>query len=152
KFLEKPIMWTDSTQFTADTMTVFLVDKQINNIFMQQNAFIINTEDEVFFNQIKGRDIEAFFIENELRRMDVQGNGESVYYLLDDVKAYVGVNKTICSEMLVYFGSNEVEQINFYTQPQATVYPMGKANHSSLQMPGFKWSLSQKPNGKEDLR
>ncbi|MEM6722801.1 MAG: OstA-like protein [Bacteroidota bacterium] len=152
RFLQTPVMWTDSTQFSADTMTVFLVDKQINNIFMDQNAFIINTGDEVFFNQIKGRDIEAFFIDNELRRMDVQGNGESVYYLLDDIDAYVGVNKTICSEMLVYFGSNEVEQINFYTQPKATVYPMGKANHASLQMAGFQWLLSKKPKGKDDLR
>ena len=31
--------------------------------------------------------------------MKVEGSAESVYYALDDDKAYLGVNNTVCSEI-----------------------------------------------------
>ena len=43
-------------------------------------------------NQVKGKNITATFIEEELRLMDVSGNAESVYYALDEFGAYVGVS------------------------------------------------------------
>ncbi|MEM7106326.1 MAG: OstA-like protein [Bacteroidota bacterium] len=152
RFFENPVLWSDTSQFTADTITVYMVDKVINRINLYQNAFIINTNDSVFFNQVKGREIIARFSDNELRRMNVLGNGESVYYVEDDGGAYVGVNKTICSEMLVYFGNNKVGKITFYQQPQATIYPMGQVGHRALRMEGFKWLENKRPKSKDDLR
>jgi len=151
RLFRDPIVWSDTSQFYADTVRIQLADNQIDKIFLRKNSFIINSPDEQFFNQVKGKDITAFFEGEELRRTAVNGNAESVYYAIDEAGGYVGVNKTICSEMMLYFGNNEVEQIKFYTEPKANMLPMGQANHKELQMPGFNWEKEYRPKSVEDL-
>ncbi|MEL6922572.1 MAG: OstA-like protein [Bacteroidota bacterium] len=150
-FYDNPIVWSDTSQFTADTMHMIMNNGEIDTIFLIDDGYIINSEDEKFFNQIKGKNITAFFVDNELRRMKVEGNAESVYYALDDDKAYIGVNKTVCSEMLLYFGNNEVERIKFFAQPKAKLQPMDKANHNELKLKGFRWDIARRPASKEAL-
>ena len=152
QFFVNPIIWSDTSQFYADVIHMKLADNKIDRILLYDNSFIINSPDEVFFNQIKGRDIVAFFEEDEIRRVKVDGNAESVYYALDDSKAYVAVNKTVCSEMMLFFGNNEIEQINFYRQPKATMYPMNQIDHETLELAGFYWETKKRPASVADLR
>ncbi len=151
EFYKNPIIWSDTSQFTADTMYMLLANDEIDKIFMRDRAMIINSPDEVYFNQIKGKNITAFFLDSELRKMKVIGNAESIYYALDDVKAYVGLNKTVCSEMLMYFSNNSVDDIRFYAQPKANTYPMGQVNHTAKRLEGFRWEINKRPNTLEDL-
>lgn len=150
-FFYDPIIWSDTTQFTADTIRMQMANDNIDKIYLYDKSFIINSPDELFFNQIKGKNITAFFTEGELRKMDVQGNAESVYYAVDEEGAYVGVNKTISSDMILYFGSNQIERILFVTAPQATMFPMRQADHEGLQMSGFNWITDIRPNSFADL-
>lgn len=152
QLFENPIVWSDTSQFISDTVRIQLANDAIDRIFLQDKAFIINSPDEVFFNQVKGKNVIAHFKEDELREMNVQGNGESVYYILDDGKGYIGVNKTICSEMLITFGDNEIDKIKFFTQPKATMYPMQQVNHATLRMEGFRWVVEKRPKSKADLQ
>jgi len=144
-FYDDPIIWSDTTQFTADTIKMLMADNQIDRILLRQNSFIINSPDEQFFNQIKGKNSIAYFTEGEIDYVHVTGNAESVYYPLDDNRAYIGANKTICSEMKIYFGDNTVTGIKFFSQPQATLTPMAKTDHKSLLMEGFRWEKSRRP-------
>ena len=98
-----------------------------------------------------GKNITARFREEELREMEVNGNAESVYYALDEGGAYVGVNETICSDMLLFFGNNEVEKIKFFSQPKAKLHPMKQVNHNSLRIEGFNWETKFRPLKFEDL-
>ena len=150
-FYENPVIWKDTSQFSADTILVYLVNDKIDQIDMIQKSLILNTEDEILFNQVKGKKITAYFIADELRRMKVEGNAESIYYAKDEEDAYIGVNKSICSEILVLFGSNEVENIKFYDQPKAALTPMGKADHKGMRLEGFNWNPNLKPKEIKDL-
>ena len=106
---------------------------------MNHMAFEVGTLDEV----IQAR--------NHLRRMNVDGNAESVYYVVDDSPAYTSVNKMVCSSMIVLFGDNKVEGIRFFTQPKATMTPMRQADHDALKMKGFKWDMKRRPKNLKDL-
>lgn len=147
----EPVIWSDTTQFKADTVHIALKNNKVDRIFLYNNSFIINSPDFFYFNQIKGKDITAFFEENELRRMDVSGNAETVYYARDDAGGYIGVNKTICSDMLLYFGNNQVDKIKFFAEPKGTLHPMKQADHESLKMKGFHWETKLRPMNIEAL-
>lgn len=151
RLFTNPLIWSDTSQFSADTVNIQLANDKIDRIFMRENSFIINSPDEVFFNQIKGKYATAFFDSSELRRVRVDGNAESVYYALDDDQAYIGVNKTICSEMLIFFGDNKVEGIKFYTAPKANLMPMKSTDHQALKMPGFDWQIEKRPRSVADI-
>lgn len=151
RLFKDPIVWSDTSQLTGDTMRIMMKNKKIDRVFLKNNAFILNSTDENFYNQIKGREITAEFDGDDLRRMFVEGNAESVYYVLDDANAYTSVNKMICSRMLVLFGDNKVDGIKFYTKPTATMFPMKQADHEGLKMKGFRWEKKRRPKSQSDL-
>ncbi|MCR9290899.1 MAG: hypothetical protein NXI23_26310 [Bacteroidetes bacterium] len=146
-----PIIWSDTTQFKADTVVMQLANNKMDRIYLYNNSMMVNSPDELFFNQIKGKNSIAYFEEGEVRKMKVEGNAESVYYALDDEDAYIGVNQAVCSEMMILFGNNEVEGIKFYAQPKATLFPMQKADHDAMKLPGFSWEVSRRPTSIFDL-
>jgi lipopolysaccharide export system protein LptA len=151
KFYGKPVIWVDSTQLIADTTHIHLKKNKIDYVDMFSNAFVINTPDFKFYNQVKGRKIHAVFIESKLNNMFVDGNAESLYYLLDEKKAYIGLNKALSSSMNVAVKDNKVDKIHFYTQPNAQFIPMKKADHKTLQLTGWQWFFKTRPRGRWDL-
>lgn len=151
RMFQRPVLWSDSSQFTADTVLMQLANDQIDKVLLRQNTFIANSSDEVFFNQISGRNSVANFEDGQLRTVRVVGNAESVYYALDDEDAYIGVNKAACSEILLYFADDKVDGIVFYTQPQASLMPMKNTDHEALKLKGFNWRFGERPKKLEDI-
>jgi lipopolysaccharide export system protein LptA len=145
---KNPIIWSDTSQFFADTIRILQSGNHIKRMYLNQNAMIINSEDLKYFNQIKGRNIKADFDSSNLSFVDVLGNAEAVYYAKDDHKAYIGVNKIICSHILAKFGSNQVDRIYFFTQPNGTLHPMRSVDHEALKLKGFQWKFDGKPDAK----
>lgn len=146
-----PVIWSDTTQFTADTIRIFLRDNQIHRIHLRSSAFIATLSDSVFYNQIRGKDIYAFFVEGELDRMRVIGNAETIYYPKDDAGAYVGVNKSICSEMLIEVENNELNKIKYLTQPKSELLPIDDPKNQNLRLKGFKWVEEGRPLRRLDI-
>jgi hypothetical protein len=60
-----PIVWSDSTQVSGDTIDLFLKDKKLDKMKVKSQANILNSPDLLFFNQIQGRIIESFFEQGE---------------------------------------------------------------------------------------
>ena len=148
---DDPLIWSDTSQFEADTLQIHLKQNQIDRIYLRQNAFILNSSDEILFNQMKGKEITAFFRSGEIDRMLINGNATSIYYALDDFKAYIGVNDTQCSRMLLRFGNNAINDIVFYDNPKATFHPIQKIKPEELKLEGFNWRINERPNSVNDL-
>lgn len=148
---KNPVAWTDTSQFSADTLVLTNGKAGIKAINLAGNSIIINELDSIFYNQIQGRTIDALFIEKNIDQMTAKGNAEVVYYIKDEENAYVGVDKTSCGLMNIYFGNNEVEKIVFYVKPKTQVLPMLKADHLKLRLSGFRWNESAKPKFPKDV-
>lgn len=146
-----PFVWSDSTQISGDTMQIFLKDKKVDRLTSGENALIVTSEDLIFFNQIRGKQLESFFENGKASRMDIDGNAEALYYILDKDKAYIGVNKTECSNMKFFFNDNKISEIRFYNEPSSRVIPMRKADHEGLKVKGFIWNAEKRPFSEEDL-
>ncbi len=145
-------MWADTSQFTADTMHILTVNNKIDKVLLINKALIVNTKEEIYYNQVRGKNITALFnTDSQLYKMLVNGNAESIYYGTDEAGAYVGVNKAICGEMTVLFGNNQVEGIRFYTQHDGNIIPMRQANHNTLRLEDFRWEFARRPMALDDL-
>ena len=151
KIKSVPVIWSDSSQFFGDTIRMLLKNKHLDRIWMRQNSMVINSDDGKFYNQIKGRNITAFFRENQLREMFVEGNAQAVYYALDDKKAYIGLNETACSEMRLFFGNNKVESIKFYQEPTGKFVPMKTVGRSPKKLDGFLLLYERRPQSVLDI-
>jgi lipopolysaccharide transport protein LptA len=151
KLSQIPIIWSDTSQFSGDTIRMAMKNKKIDKIWLRQNALVVNSEDGLLFNQIKGQNITAIFQEDEVREMLVDIKAEAVYFALDDRKAYIGANQTECDNMRLYFGDNKVNSIKFYKEPKGKFIPMKKMEKEPVLLGGFFWDKVRRPRKLEDL-
>jgi len=151
KMLGNPILWSDTTQFTADTITIALLDEKLDHINLIQNAMIISEVRGLFYNQIKGKKMRAKLVDSELNNLRVKGNAQSVYYALDEAGAFIGVNKIVASEIFFTFAEKELSGIRLYSQPDGVMTPMEEVNHAAMRLDGFSWQDEIRPRTLEDL-
>ena len=147
----QPILWSDTTQFTSDSIDVTLHDDAIDQVFLKRNGLIVNVVEGVFFNQIKGRSMTAQFEEDEIQDLLVQGNAESIYYARDEQDAFVGVNRVAASEILFTFEQKQLGGIRLFSMPDGVLSPMGDIDHDSFRLDGFIWREEERPKMLDDL-
>ena len=147
---KNPLMWSDTSQFRGDTIRMYFKNKTLNELELFPNSFILNSPDEIFFNQIKGKETNVYFTDGQLDSMEVNGNAQTIYYLQDENKEYIGVNKTECSSMIFFF-KDQLDHIDFETEPTSKMFPMNGIDHNTLKLEGYKWEIGRRPLKKEDL-
>lgn len=146
-----PILWSDENQLTADSMWIQNRNNKIDRLFMKENSMIISEEDSGMFNQIKGRYMTGYFTEQKLRRVFVEGNGETIYFASEEAGEPENVNKAKASNLIIIIDNNKVKDITFLTQPDATLYPIQMVNLNDLRLDGFDWRISERPEKVEDI-
>lgn len=148
---QNPILWQDTSQLTGDTVRIHFRGEALDKVQLRRNALVITTPDLLFFNQVKGKNIEAYFDSSALDRTEVIGNAEAIYYILDDAGLYVGVNKTACSSMVLHFRNGGVRKIRFLSAPSGKMEPMKAVDHEAIKLEGFRWEEKRKPLTVADL-
>ncbi len=147
-----PVIWNENHQLTANRIELKTADNnRIESIHLFDAAFIISKEDTSAFNQIKGRKLIGYFRENELRRIDVFGNGEALYYVRDEDENLVGINKSLSSDMNIYFEDNMVSRIVFHTNADGDMFPPSEIPMEQRFLQHFKWITDRRPQKKEDI-
>ncbi len=149
---EDPVLWTDTTQMTGDTIKIFMKNKKVDHLDIKNNGLIITSEDLIYFNQIRGNTIVGTFKDKTIDHMKVNGTAQCIYYMLDDDKAYIGVNQTDCSLIIFKFENKKIKNIRFYSEPKSVLSPMDKIDHETIKLKGFKWQLERRPMSLEDLK
>ena len=102
------------------------------------------------FNQIEGKRIEGFLNKDTIRKLNVIGNAQIIYYVKEK-KSYKGVNKTICSDLTVWFNKEGVDRTTFRTKPESTLYPLKEVNDIEIRLKNFHWLEDKRPKTKNDI-
>jgi lipopolysaccharide export system protein LptA len=145
-----PVLWSEESQLTAEKMEIIITEGKIHRLDMHMNCFIISKEDSLKYNQIKGKEMTGFFSGNELRKIHVDGNGQTLYYAQSE-KEYIGINRADCSRLTIYLNNEKVESISFYNQPEAQLYPPGDLAPSEALLKDFKWRGTERPLRVKDI-
>ncbi len=146
-FYGEPILWSKGSQITADSINITIVNGSIERLNAISRAFIISSDSLDDYNQVKGRTLTAFFKNSKLDHVDVNGNGESIYFVFDEKnpELMVGMNKIMCSNMKIDFDENTVHKISFYTSPEGSFIPPHELKDKDKTLEGFKWHIKFKP-------
>lgn len=151
-FFSKPILWSVQNQSEADTIHVYMKNRKINRMYMINQGFVIARDTAQNFNQIKGRKITAFFNDQtRIEQVIVDGNGESIYYALDDKNRLIGVNRVECSKMNMRFKENQINRISFLGKPDSKLVPPAELTNDTNRLDGFNWRVKEKPTKEEIL-
>ncbi len=148
-FYEEPIFWNLNNQLEGDTIAMEVTEKEIKNMSLLQRSFL-TTEDTIQnYNQIKGRTMNAIFKDSKIDRIYVNGNGESIYYVLDENDPtnifILGMNRILCSDMTIRFKNEKLDNISFYKKPEARFIPPHELTVDVQRLDGFDWRGDERP-------
>jgi lipopolysaccharide export system protein LptA len=145
-----PILWSDENQLTAEYIEVHTKNKKVDKMYLKTAAFIISEKDTSKYDQIKGKDMVCHFEDNELKKIDVNGNGQTIYYPVDQGEP-IGINKAESSNMVIFWKDGKPDKIKFLTQPSATLYPLNQVPENEVRLKDFRWLDKYRPRKKEDI-
>ena len=142
-----PIIWNGNNQITSDSINFKIYDNTIEEMNLIKNAFIVSQDSMKNFNQIKGRNMKAFFDDsNFLKNINVNGNGETIYFALNEtLDKIIGLNYIICSDLKLNFNKNEIQNIIFFKNPKAKLIPPHEIKEEDLFLKNFNWREKEKP-------
>ena len=146
----KPIVWFDEYQVSSDSIKIYYYNKLINKIHLSSNPIIISKEDSSEFNQIKGHEMIGYFVDNKLDNLDVNGNGQSIYFLKDK-EEIIGMNYIESSKISLHFRANKIKDINYEIIPFSITTPINEVIDKDKYLKMFKWRIEEKPIDKKDL-
>ncbi len=146
-----PLIWSQGSQLTADSVYMLLKDQRMENVLFDRNAFIVNTElDSTKFNQIKGRKITGYFENGELDRIYVDGNAESIYYTVED-SIRTGMLRSLSSRIKVNFENQQMSTVTSIRKVENVYYPIGMIPRDLEILEGFIWKPELRPKSKEEI-
>ncbi|HUX52921.1 MAG TPA: OstA-like protein, partial [Williamwhitmania sp.] len=145
-----PILWSDSTQITSTTIKFFSHNKKMVRAEFIDMPFIAQEVDSTRFNQLKGKNMTAYFTDNKITRLDAFGNGQTVYYMVDK-DTVVAVNICESQNLSLYFANSRIRQITFRAKPESRILPIDKLEKSDAKLKGFAWKDSLRPKSRNDI-
>ncbi len=152
-FYQDPILWSDGNQMTADSIWMRIANNTINRVYLIDNAFVISQDTLKNFNQIKGRMMRADFADNHIDKVYVNGNGETIYFSLENNdRTVMGMNKLICGSFTIRFLAGKVNNISFYVQPEGEFIPPHEIEENNKRLRNFNWQADRKPTREEVVK
>jgi len=149
-----PIIWTQGSQLTGDTIALQMKNKKIDNIDLFPNGFIVNIEknDSLHFNQVGGKKIHGTFKDNRLNTMVVTGNAEAIYFNRDTVKNVVTeMARELGNTMKAAFKNGRLSRATTYGNTEMKVNAINKVKDDDKILKAFIWKPKERPQTKEDI-
>jgi len=154
-----PILWAKEAELKGDFIEIYINDSVIDKANIYGNSSILmEIEPSLYYNQIAGKNIEAYFKDNDLYRADVLGNAITIFFPIDEettdssyIKKRIGMNRLYASDLRIDIDSNNITGITYIGQPDGVFYPIDKIKKEEQFIPGFDWKNALRPRSKETL-
>jgi lipopolysaccharide export system protein LptA len=148
-----PVAWAKGSQVTGDTILLYTKNKKPTRLFVYENALLVQSihEKASFYNQIKGRTINAYFKNGEIDFVKAKGTAECIYYAQDSDSAFIGMNRTTADMIDMFFEKKEAKTVKFTSSVKGTTYPIRQLPDAQKKLDNFKWLEQRRPKNKLEL-
>ncbi len=148
-----PVLWAKNAQLSGDTITVYQENNEIKKARVRLSALVVTEVDTgKYYNQISSKSLTAYFDSTQIRRVDMQGNAKTVYFMEDEKDEDTiiaversGMNRIYASDISMYFEGGDIEAATYREAPDGKMYPMDQLNESEQKVENFKWDNTRRP-------
>lgn len=154
KLIRNPILWNGESQITGDLMHL-IADKKtqkLDSLKVLNNTFLFSKDTlGTGYNQTKGQNLFGKFIDGKLHEVDIIKNAEVIYYMRNDAKELIGINKNVSSKINIIFDKNTIETITFFKQVDGIIYPEAELPENARTLRGLNWRGEERIKTKDDV-
>ena len=146
----EPVLWSEIHQMSADYIEMKTNAPAPDEVQLVDNSFIISKQDSVMFDQVKGKNMTGYIVEEQLDQIFVDGNGQTIYYARDKGNI-IGLNRAESSKIGIRFKDGKIFRISFLGNPEGKLTPIPQLKDQERRLAGFDWKESIRPTSRTDI-
>lgn len=155
-----PHFWSNNSELHGDSIRVYIKnDTLVERVHLRENAFsAMEIDSGKYYNQLAGKELWAFFANNEIIRSEVNGNARTLYFTEQTEKndsatviKRIGMNRLFSSDIRVYLDSGEVVGVSYLKQPDGIYFPINRIDPKEQFLQGFSWNPALRPKTWQEL-
>lgn len=154
KMIGNPILWNGESQITGDVMHLIgnNTTQKLDSLKVLNNTFLVSKDTlGTGYNQVKGQNLYGKFEEGKLHDVDIVKNTEVIYYMRNDAKELIGINKNVSSKINLILEKNAIESITFFKQVDGDIYPEKDLPENARKLRGLVWRGDERVKSKDDI-
>lgn len=157
---KSPYLWNKNAQINGNIIYLFVKDSLLDHAEIINKAVTVTEVDSGnYYNQIGGKNMFAYFdLNNNLKKIDVQGNAQTIYYPEETTSKDTlveitrkGMVRLYASSIKVYLDSGEFKKVIYADQADGVMYPMDKLNIEEQWVANYTWKPMLRPKNKLDF-
>ncbi len=148
-----PIVWNGGRQLLGEEIRVYMNDSTVREAHVLGQAFSIELmPDTIHYNQVSSKDMFAYFIDGNVRRVVAVSNVRSIYYPVDDKDStLIGLNYTETDTMKMYISAERALERIWMPKATGTLYPMTQIPPQQYKLENFAWFEDIRPKNGADV-
>jgi lipopolysaccharide export system protein LptA len=150
QLFKNPVIWSEAHQLSADVIEMKQFSDAPDELHLKNNSFIISKLDSTKYDQIKGKDMVGYMVNNELKTIDVNGNGQTLYYARQE-EEIIGLNRVESSRISIRFREGKVFRISFLQAPEGILKPLFALTEEEKTLRDFDWKIHLRPLSRHDV-
>lgn len=146
-----PVMWNKQNQITAEVIDIYTKNQQLERAFFSGWPLMVSEVDSTQYNQIKGREMESFFRDDEIYKHTVTGNAQTLYYMLDEASGEANTFMVVNSSSIAFIMEDQqIIRITWFKDNDAVGHPIERIPLDVNRfLDGFRWEIARKPGLKD---
>lgn len=146
-----PILWNEGQQLLGEEIKMYVNDSTIDWVHIINQALTVEMKDSIHYNQVSGKEMKAYFVDGDMRHIEVTGNVLTAFYPEEKDSTMTGFNYLEGSVLHLYLRERKMERGVFVGKSNGTMYPMDQIPPDKLRLPAFVWLDYIRPLSKEDI-
>ena len=146
------VVWNLERQIFGDEINIHLNDSAADWATLPTGGFMAEHLGEIYYDQLSGKKMKAWFEDKELRRLDVDGNVQVIMFPQEEDSTY---NKMVNAESsylrLNLKPKQEVDRITMWPEVSGKVSPLYLTKKADMYLPQFKWYDALRPKTPDDI-
>ncbi len=151
RMYNSPVIWSQKNQLSADSISIAVSANRADSLMMYNSAFIVSKDSTDTFNQIKGKNMIAYFANNQLSKINVDGNAQTIYFVREEDGFLIGVDIAAASNMTIRINNSEIKTISYKTNIDEDMFPEAELTKEDTRLKGFIWQDKIRPLNKYDI-
>ena len=144
----EPVMWNQSNQLASTQVDVYTKNGALERAEFTGEPIMVAEIDTVYYNQVAGKNMTAFFRDNEIYRNDVDGNVQTIYFRTESEQSALVTEMTYLESASATFFIEEQQLvgITYRNDVPFTMYPLALIPESQpTKLKNFKWVPQLRP-------
>lgn len=148
-----PVVWNGNRQLLGEMIKVYMNDSTIRQAeIIGQALSVEQMPDSVHYNQISSKQMNAYFVEGKIRKVESFGNVRSIYYPMNDKDStLIGLNYLETDTMRMYMTPDRKLDRIWTNKFTSVLYPMTQIPPMRDKLDVFGWFDEIRPKDKYDI-